>query len=125
MTVLAPTATRADITCRLGDSFTLTFPVLDDADVGVTLTGWSVRAQVRHTADDTLLYEWTSAPTAGQGTATIGTTSVSLIFDGVVTEDWAWRRDAQYDLRLYEPDGTPHVVAAGRFRVIPPITQAA
>lgn len=124
MVLVNPTATRVDILCRLGDTFTLAFPILDSAAAPVTVTGWVVRAQVRHTAGDALLYEWRTAPAAGQGTATASGTTVALLFDGAVTRLWTWRRDAAFDLFAYEPTtAVPHAVAAGRFRVIPPITQ--
>lgn len=124
MSVVSPTATRCDITCRLGDTFTLTFPILDSASAPVTVTGWTVRAQVRHAAGDSLLYEWATTPSAGQGTATVSGTSVVLAFNGAVTKLWAWRQPAQFDLFIYEPStAVPHAVAAGRFLVIPPITQ--
>lgn len=123
MAVITPAATRVDIDVRLGDTFTLLFPVLDVANAAVSVAGWAAHAQVRHTAGDTLLYEWHTAPTTGQGTATTSSAGVTLLFNGAVSALWTWRRDAQFDLFVYEPDGTPHVLAAGRFRVFVPITQ--
>lgn len=127
MTIVSPATTRVDVNCRLGDTFTLVLPVLDSSTPPepVTVDGWTVHAQIRHVAGDELLYEWHTTPTGAQGTATAAGTSVSLMFDGVATAVWSWRRDAQFDVCLTEPNGTPHVLAAGRLRVIPLVTQGA
>lgn len=120
--------TRTDIDVQLGDTFALSFPILDSSTPPLTIdvTGWTAHAQVRHTAGDGLLYEWHTTPITGQGIATVSPAGVTLAFDGTVTAAWTWRRDAAFDLFVYEPTtAVPHCVAAGRFRVIPSITVGA
>lgn len=125
MTQLYPSATRVDLDVQLGDTFTVVFPVLDVTDALVDVSAWSAHAQVRHTAGDALLYEWHTTPSAGQGTATVSTAGVGLVFDGTVTAVWTWRQPALFDLFVYDPTGVPHCVAAGRVRVLPSITTGA
>jgi len=126
VTVINPATTRSDINCQLGDTWSLLFPVLDATNALIDVTAWTAHAQVRHTAGDGLLYEWHTSPTTGQGAAVVSSAGVTLRFDGAATALWSWRRDAFYDLFVYEPTtAVPHCVAAGRFRVIPPITVGA
>lgn len=128
MAVIGPAATRVDVNYRLGDTENLLFPILDSSTppAVVDVSTWTAHAQVRHTAGDGLLYEWLTNPTAAQGRAVVGPAGVTLQFDGAVTALWPWRRDSWFDVFVYEPTtATPHCVAAGRFRVIAPITQGA
>ena len=119
-----PTATsRADFDVQAGDTSTIGFPIVDSTGAAIDVTGWTAHAQLRFAPNAALLYEWHTSPTGTQGQLTTSSSGVALALDGPTTAAWAWKRDSHFDLLIYEPSGTPHVVAAGRVRVIPAITQ--
>lgn len=114
---LRPAATPIDWEIIKGESFNIVVPVLDATEAPVTVTGWTVKAQVRRSEDDPVLHEWSAA----QSNATVGTTSVTLKVVGAATSLWPFQT-AAISIEVYELDGTPHVIATGTIRALPEIT---
>lgn len=110
-----PGTTRIDLVVNKGEGpYDLVLPVLDDEDRPVEVTGWTGRAQVRHSSIDTLLHEWT---TADATMTCAGTTAVLHI----TATAWPWS-DARYDVEIVEPGGRVHRIAEGAVRALDEIT---
>lgn len=66
--------------------------IVDSNGDPLTITGWSVRAQIRRLPDSPLLAEWvTGTPTGTQGQATASGTEVRLQVPYAMSEAWTWR----------------------------------
>ena len=116
--VLAPAATDIDWTIIKGsDSFTIVVPVLDATGAAVNVVGWTVKAQVRRSAGDPLLHEWSTA----DGNATCTGTQVNLAVIASVTANWTFT-DAQISIVVTDTQSTPHCIATGRIHALPDIT---
>lgn len=117
--VLAPAATAVDWSIIKGsDTYTIVVPVLDATNASVTVDGWSVKAQVRRSAADPLLHEWSTA----DGNASCSGTSVNLQVIASVTGAWAWT-DALISVVVTDLAGKPHCIAAGVIHALSDITQ--
>jgi hypothetical protein len=115
---LVPSATAIDWEIITGcDSFTIVIPVLDATGAAVTVTGWSVKAQVRRTAADPVLHEWST--TAGNASCTGTTVQLSVIAS--VTATWQWT-DAQISIVVTDLSAKPHCIASGVIHALPDIT---
>jgi hypothetical protein len=115
---LTPAATAIDWEIIKGcDSFTIVVPVLDATNASVTVDGWSVKAQVRRTAGEPLLHEWSTA----DANASCSGTNVNLQVIASVTAAWTWT-DAQMSIVVTDLVSKPHCIAAGRIRALPDIT---
>lgn len=86
----------------------------------LTPPGWSARAQVRSDPDSlTVLWEWSTTPAAGQGTASIaagataGTIVVTLAVTPAQSAAWTWR-SGYYDVEAVDPAGQVVRVDRGR-----------
>lgn len=117
--VLRPAATAIDWTIIKGETFDIVVPVLDDADQAVDVSTWTAKAQVRRTERDIVLHEWS---TSAANISLVGST-VILAVVGAATSLWEWA-DALVSVEVYEPTSAkPHVIASGRIRALPEITQ--
>lgn len=117
---LRPAATPIDWEIIKGETFNIDVDVLDKTDAPVTVTGWTVKAQVRRSENEPVLHEWSTA----NGNVAVNTTSVTLKVIGSATSLWEWT-DAQISIEVYEPGpaNTPHVIAMGTIHALPEITQ--
>jgi hypothetical protein len=116
--VLRPAATAIDWEIIKGETFDIVVPVLDATEAPATVTGWTVKAQVRRSEDDPVLHEWSAA----QSNVSVGTITVTLNVLGAATSLWDWT-SAAISIEVYEPGGKPHVIASGTIRALPEITQ--
>jgi hypothetical protein len=116
--VLRPAATAVDWSVLKGDSFDLVLAVLDASNVAVDVTGWTAKAQVRRSAADPLLYEWSAA----EGNLTISGDEVTLNVIGADTAAWGWSA-ARISVEVTDPDGKPSTIAYGTIRALDEITQ--
>lgn len=115
---LAPAATQIDWEIITGcDSYTIVVPVLDSTGAAVNVTGWTVKAQVRRSAAEPLLHEWSTAA----GNAACTGTNVTLAVVAAVTAGWTFT-DAQMSIVVTDTQATPHCIASGRLRALPDIT---
>lgn len=119
-TVITPAATVLDWTLIKGDDFALELPVLDAAEQAVDMTGWTAKAQVRRSAVEPVLHEWTTEGVTPN--ATIATSTLTLDVDGAITTTWGWSA-AQISVEVTEPDGRAHTIARGTIRARDEITQ--
>lgn len=102
---------------KQGESWGESFPVLDATGRPVTVDGWTARGQIRRTADDPLLHEWS----ATFSNLVVSGTTVAISLPLATTRAWTWRK-ANYDLELTDPAGNTYRLAEGPVRVIPEIT---
>lgn len=116
--VLRPAATAIDWTILKGDSFDLVLPVLDAANQAVDITGWTAKAQVRRSAAEPVLHEWSAAE---NNLAIVGGEVVLQVI-GSATSLWPWKT-AQISVEVTDPDGDPHTIAHGVVRALDEITQ--
>lgn len=123
-TVITPAATVLDWTLIKGDDFALELPVLDAAEQAVDMTGWTAKAQVRRSAAEPVLHEWTTVATVEAPTpnAVIAADLLTLHVDGAITTTWGWTA-AQISVEVTEPDGRAHTIARGTIRARDEITQ--
>lgn len=116
--VLAPAATAIDWSIIKGcDTYSVVVPVLDATGAPVTVDGWTVKAQVRRTAGEPILHEWSTA----DGNASCAGTNVTFQVIASVTAAWTWT-DAQISVVVTDTSSKPHCIAAGRIRALPDIT---
>jgi hypothetical protein len=115
---LAPAGTQIDWTIIKGcDTYTIVVPVVDANGNLVTVTGWSVKAQVRRSQGEPLLHEWSTA----DGNASCSGTNVNLQVIAAVTANWVFT-DAQISVVVTDTQSVPHCIAYGRIRALPDVT---
>lgn len=108
---------------KQGAEWGRTWPFQVDGVPVTDFTGWSAKAQVRSSADsDTVLWEWSTNPGTGQGTATLSDSAVTLSHHGEDSSPWAWRSGV-YDVRVTDNQGREAFVYEGRVMVIPAVTR--
>lgn len=100
------------------------WPLYDASGQPITdFTGWSAEAQVRATADSAIvLWEWNSAPAAGQGSITLANGAVELSHAGVDSLAWEWRLGV-FDVLVRNSAGKTAYTERGRVMVIPAVTR--
>lgn len=117
--LLRPAATAVDWEIIQGcDSFSIVIPVLDANNNPVTVTGWTAKAQVRRSAGEPVLYEWSAA----SSNITCSGTNVTLAVTAAATAAWTWT-DAQIQVVVTDLSSQPHCIAAGAIHALPDITQ--
>jgi hypothetical protein len=116
---LRPSATPIDWEIIKGDQFDIHIPVLDDSDVLVDVTGYTVKAQVRRSEEEPVLYEWSDA--AGNA-ETSGTNAVLHVL-AADTALWTFTK-ALVSVVVYAPiTNVPRFIADGTIRALPRSTQ--
>lgn len=118
--VIEPAATLLEWTLIKGDDFALELPVLDVANQPVDITGWTAKAQVRRSAVEPVLHEWTTG--GGSPNASIAGSTLTLNVVGAVTTAWPWTA-AQISVEVTEPGGRAHTIARGSIHARSEITQ--
>jgi hypothetical protein len=101
-----------------GETWEMTFPVVDTDNEPVNITGWSARAQVRHGPLEPILYEWS----AGNSNLTLNQNSVTLSVSATASSNWAFT-EGTYDLELTDTLGKVYRIAQGRVKVSEEITR--
>lgn len=116
---LRPAATAIDWEIIKGDAFDILVPVLDSDGVLVDITGWTAKAQVRHSEDEPVLHEWS----LDEGNIETSVDGVTLNVLGSQTSAWAFTK-ALISIEIYEPVTLkPRVIAEGVIRALPEITK--
>lgn len=101
--------------------------IVDSAGAPLTVTGWTVHAQVREAQEGPLLAEWVSGtPTGSQGQATASGTSVTLSVPYAMSSAWTFRT-GRLHVELTEPgvNGRRERIADERIVVDPEIVREA
>lgn len=108
-----------DLTIIQGSTWGISWPVVDDDDQPLDLTGWSVRAQVRPRTDSgTVLWEWSTAANS----ASVSGAAVTLRLTAAQSSAFTFSR-AVYDIELTDGDGNVYRVAQGHVEVSPEVTR--
>jgi hypothetical protein len=116
---LRPAATEIDWEIIKGDQFDILVPVLDDDKVQIDATGYTAKAQVRHSEAEPVLHEWSA--TADNISVAAGGVTLNVI--GAQTSAWTFTK-ALISIEIYEPiTNRPRVIAEGTIRALPEITK--
>lgn len=116
---LRPAATEIDWEIIKGDEFDIVVPVLDSDGVQVDVTGWTAKSQVRHSAREPVLHEWSIA----LGNLSCSAAGVTLKVIGAATSLWTWT-NARVSIEVYEPvTNKPRVIAEGVITALPETTR--
>lgn len=126
---LAPPILKLDLNFKQGTSADIVLTVVDANGQIITNTaGYLVRAQIRRTAGDVVLFEWATVPGPNQGSATLAhmagppeSSLVTLTLTDEQTAAFAFTL-ANWDLFLTNPIGQSACLAEGTVRVDPYIT---
>lgn len=108
------TALHYDLDIEQGSDYESAFPILDDADQLVVVTGWEARAQIRRTPTSPiprLSFDTTGEQISGLGLEIAGD-HVILRIPGSVSALWAWSTGS-WDLELIDPGGSPRRFVKG------------
>ena len=116
-------AIRDDITIPQGAAWTRTWAITDAVGTPLTVTGWTVRAQIRYSHDDLVFFEWNTAGGAGIGAASATGTTVTLHLSGTESALWNFTK-AAYDIILKDPGGTPTRIVEGALTLASSITHS-
>lgn len=134
---VAPVTTRVDLDVNAGDRFDLLVPILDADDAPVAVgdpAAWSARAQVRRNVFATeVLHEWATTGVTPNAVVIAGDAgAVRLTATAAETAAWqqswsdwscGWDLDVTTPPTGPDPNGVPHRIAQGRFRLNPQITR--
>lgn len=134
---VAPVTTRVDLDVNAGDRFDLLVPILDADDLPVAVLDpavWSARAQVRRNVFAVeVLHEWTTDGVTPNAVVVAGEAgAVRLTASAAETAAWqadwsdwscGWDLDVTTPPTPDAPDGAPHRIAQGRFRLHPEYTR--
>ena len=71
-------AQRLDITCRKGDTFTLTLNITDSAGTAITLTPYSFQMEVRDSATDAIIIPTTDFTFTKDADSTAGKLNITV-----------------------------------------------
>lgn len=95
------------------------WPVTDDDNESVTVTGYSAKAQVRRSiTDSTVLHEWNS----DDGTIILQGNLVILVTPPATSLAWTWKTGV-YDILITAPDDTVSRVGGGVVEVSRSVTR--
>lgn len=117
--MLTPRRVLTPLSYRKGTAKGFGWPITSGG-APVSLTGWSVRAQIREFPGAAeVLHEMTTE----DGSASVADSRVALWIKPADSADWSWR-DAVYDVLLTDPDGAVMTVAEGSFTLRQGVTIA-
>lgn len=115
-------ALQDNLTIPQGTRWSRVWTATDSTGAPITLAGWTGRAQVRvNELDPTVLFEWATSPTGGQGAIVLAGATAAIQLTGLESPAWSWRRGV-YDLYLFDPSGGPTKLVKGRVTVSPSVT---
>lgn len=112
------------LTIPQGAAWNRSWPITDATGNPLTLTGWSVRAQIRQTpaTPNPPFFEWNTTPGTGIGVATASGTTVTLTLTGT-TDSALWTFESgQFDVFLTNPSGQPTRIIEGTVQLVPSVT---
>lgn len=109
-------ALRYDLIVDQGADYRRDFPVLDDTDQPVSVTGWSVAGQIRAGAGSAAVLEQLDV-TAAHGHAEVR-------IPAATSAAWSWRL-ARFDIELTDLDGAVTRFVEGFVVVRPETTRSA
>jgi hypothetical protein len=129
VTALAPLIFKLDLNLKQGVGGSINLGIVDATGQIITNpSGYAIRAQIRRTRFDSVLFEWSSTPASGQGTAILNyvpgsppSSTVALILTGAESAVFPFRI-AKWDVFLIDPIGRATCLAEGDVRVDPYIT---
>lgn len=101
-----------------GETWEMTFPIIDSTSQSVDVTGWTAVAQVRHGPFEPVLYEWSAA----HSNLTFSQGAVTLSVTASVSSAWTFT-EGSYDLELTDTLGRVYRVAEGSVKVSEEITR--
>jgi len=108
-----------DLTIPQGTTWGMSWPIVDDSGVPVTVDGWTVRSQIRDSVTATaVLWEWST----DDGTAEAVADTVILRLTPAQSSAWTWRTGL-YDVELVDPDGEVFRLTQGRVTVDREVTR--
>jgi hypothetical protein len=110
---------RDNLIIEQGTTWKVEWPVLDGAGQPLAVDGWTVHAQVRQSADSSVvLHEWSTAI----ANATAVGTKVALLVTPTVSSAWTWLTGV-YDVELTNLAGQVTRIAHGTVRVSREVTR--
>jgi hypothetical protein len=101
------------------------WPVTDDDNNSIALSGYTGKAQIRRSITDaSVLHEWNLSPvaSAGQSQMLLQGSSVILVTPPAISLAWSFTRGV-YDILITAPDGTTSRVAEGVVEVSRSVTR--
>lgn len=101
-----------------GETWEMTFPIVDSTSSPVDVTGWTAVAQIRHGPFEPVLYEWA----ASHSNLAFGSSSVTLSVDAATSSAWSFT-EGSYDLQLTDTIGRVYRVAEGSVKISQEITR--
>lgn len=116
-------ALRDDLVIPQGSTWNRSWTVTDANNNPLTITGWSVRSQIRSSATSpVVLFEWNTTAGAGIGTASVSGSTVTITLTGT-TDSALWTfMTGVYDVVLTDPSGHPTRIVEGSIRITPSVT---
>ena len=126
MAVLAPPILQLNLNLKQAADATVLLTVVDATGSPITnTTGFKIRAQIRVNPGNIVLFEWSTTPGPGIGTALFtysnGASTVMLILTAAQTALFTWG-SAQWDCILTNPAGLSTFLAEGIITIDPAIT---
>lgn len=116
-------AVRDDVTIPQGAAWSRVWNITDGNGNPLNVTGWAVRAQIRYSHNDAVLFEWSSAGGAGIGSAVASGTTATISLTGAESPSWAFT-SAEYDVILTDTNGVPTRIVEGEVTISPSITHS-
>ena len=102
-----------------GTTSQIAWPVYDDDNNAIAVSGYTAKAQVRRSiTDDTVLHEWNSE----DDTILLQGNQVVLLTPPATSLEWTWTRGV-YDILITAPDGTVSRCAEGTVEVSRSVTR--
>lgn len=101
------------------------WPVTDDDNNSIALSGYTGKAQIRRSiTDSTVLHEWNLSPvaSAGQSQLLLQGSQVILVTPPDISLTWTWTKGV-YDILITSPDGTTSRIAEGQVEVSRSVTR--
>lgn len=116
-------ALRDDLIIPQGSQWNRSWAITDASGNPLTVTGWSVRSQIRDSATSPVArFEWNTTAGAGIGVATATGTTVQINLAGNTdSAGWAFLSGV-YDVFLTDPAGHPTRIVEGSIRITPSVT---
>lgn len=108
-----------DMVINQGETWSISFPVMDGAGAPLAVAGWTARAQIRlHKQSTTPVFEWNTTI----GNAVCAATSLQLFLTPTDTANWLFDK-ALYDIELTDPQGGVTRIAEGKILLNAEITR--
>lgn len=113
-----------NLTIKQGSDCTITIPnVVDATGTLVAPSGITIRSQIRPRSDSaTVLYEWSTSPTVGQGQATVTAGLVTLAVSAATSDAWPWSNGV-FDVELTDASSKTARIAEGAIKISPQVTR--